>query len=90
MYLNVLKRSAKSKKLISFPCVIDPDLRLLVFNSSSMIGSLKDKESKYEYCIAMCHLAINEVNVSVGGTASERRCSFGELTGLDEKVFEIS
>ena len=39
--LKVLKRSAKSEKLISFPCVIDPDLRLLPFTTSSIIGSLK-------------------------------------------------
>ena len=39
--LKILNRSAKSSKLISLPCVMDPDLKLFMFESSSKIGSLK-------------------------------------------------
>ena len=40
-YLNILKRSAKSWKLISLPCVMDPALRPLWVRSSSSKCSLK-------------------------------------------------
>ena len=54
--LKVMKRSAKSWKLISFPRVIEPDLSDFMDDSSSMIGSE----------------VINELKLRVGGMTRER------------------